>query len=67
MMKTMCVIFPRPVTISGCNGTPPAVCGIAPGAPIGEGGPPHPASIAAAAQLLSAYRLKSESFTCVAS
>jgi hypothetical protein len=29
------------------------LCGIAPGAPIGGGDPPQPASIAAATQLLS--------------
>jgi hypothetical protein len=34
------------------------VCGIAPGAPIGGCDPPHPASIAAATQPVSAQRLK---------
>jgi hypothetical protein len=34
------------------------VCGIAPGAPIGGCDPPHPDSIAAAAQLKITWRLK---------
>src|SRR5580692_2874282 len=36
------------------------LCGVAPGAPIGGCDPPHPASIAAATQLVSALRLKSK-------
>jgi hypothetical protein len=36
------------------------LCGIAPGAPIDGCDPPHPASIAAAAQALSAKRLNAE-------
>jgi hypothetical protein len=36
------------------------LCAIAPGAPIGGCDPPHPASIAAATQLVSAQQAKSE-------
>jgi hypothetical protein len=43
-----------------------SVCGVAPRAPIGGCDPPHPASIAAATQLQSAWRLKSKFFMCLA-
>jgi hypothetical protein len=40
--------------------------GVAPAAPIGGCDPPHPASIAAAAQIPNAYRLNSEMLICLA-